>query len=213
MPRVKDPSAPKVTQANRARALLSERGMLRLSEFAEAHIAEETVARLVRQGEVIRLSRGLYQLADAEIETAHTLVEAAKIVPKGVICLLSALQFHGLTTQLPSQVWMAIGRNAWRPSRSYPPLRLMYYGEHALMAGIETHHIEGVDVHIYSAAKTVIDCFRYRNKIGIDLAIEALRDCLRKRLSTGNELWMLAKDQRILSVMNPYLESMTYHGA
>ncbi len=201
------------TQAERARALLAKRGMLRLRELAEAGIAEETMARLVRHGEVSRLSRGLYQLADTEVDAAHSLVEASKLVPKGIICLISALQYHGLTTQLSSQVWMAIQQNAWKPSISYPPIKSVRFGEQALTKGVEIHQIEGVDVRIYNVAKTVVDCFRYRNKIGMDIALEALRESLHKRRCTANELWKMAQELHVLNVMKPYLESMTYNAA
>ncbi len=141
-----------------------------------AGIGEETVARLARQGRLLRLARGLYQLPDAELAAGHSLAEAAKLVPKGVICLLSALQFHGLTLQVPSSVWMAIGRGARKPRIAYPPLRFVRFGVAALDAGVQQHRIEGVSVRIFDPAKTVVDCFRYRNKVGLDLALEALRE-------------------------------------
>jgi len=201
------------SQAERAQALLAEHGMLRLRELTEAGIGEETLARLVRQGRVIRSSRGLYQLSDTEIDAAHSLAEVAKLVPKGVICLISALQYHGLTTQLPSQVWIAIDRTAWKPAVSYPPIRIVRFGDRSMNTGVETHTIDGVPVRITSVAKTVVDCFRYRNKIGTDVAIEALRESLQKRRCSASELWKLARDLRILSVMRPYLESAANDGA
>ena len=195
-------------QPEHARAILAEHGVLRLREIVDAGIAEETIARLVRRGEVIRLTRGLYQLADYKVAAAHSLVEATKQVPRGVICLLSALQYHGLTTQLPSRVWIAIDRNAWKPTAQHPPLRVLRFGGKALTVGVEIHTIEGIAVPIYGVAKTVVDCFRYRNKIGLDVALEALRESLRKRRCAPNELWRLAHELRILSVMKPYLEAM-----
>jgi predicted transcriptional regulator of viral defense system len=195
-------------QPEHARAILAEHGVLRLREIVDAGIAEETIARLVRRGEVIRLTRGLYQLADHKVAAAHSLVEATKQVPRGVICLLSALQYHGLTTQLPSRVWIAIDRNAWKPTVQHPPLRVLRFGGKALTVGVEIHTIEGIAVPIYGVAKTVVDCFRYRNKIGLDVALEALRESLRKRRCAPNELWRLAHELRILSVMKPYLEAM-----
>ncbi|MFO0291729.1 MAG: type IV toxin-antitoxin system AbiEi family antitoxin domain-containing protein [Rhodospirillales bacterium] len=195
-------------QPEHARAILAEHGVLRLREIVDAGIAEETIARLVRRGEVIRLTRGLYQLADHKVAAAHSLVEATKQVPRGVICLLSALQYHGLTTQLPSRVWIAIDRNAWKPTVQHPPLRVLRFGGKALTVGVEIHTIEGIAVPIYGVAKTVVDCFRYRNKIGLDVALEALRESLRKRRCAPNELWRLAHELRILSIMKPYLEAM-----
>lgn len=201
-----------LSQAKQAQKLLAERGMVRLREFVAAGVAEETVVRLVRQGNVIRLSRGLYQLSDAKPAAAHSMAEAAKLVPKGVICLISALQFHGLTTQLPSHVWMAIGRTAWKPSVSYPPIRFVRFGERSLNAGIEVHAIEGVPTRVYGVAKTVADCFRYRNKIGTDVALEALHEALRKRRCSTNDIWKLARGLRILSVIRPYLEATATDG-
>lgn len=195
-------------QPEHARAILAEHGVLRLREIVDAGIAEETIARLVRRGEVIRLTRGLYQLADYKVAAAHSLVEATKQVPRGVICLLSALQYHGLTTQLPSRVWIAIDRNAWKPTVQHPPLRVLRFGGKALTVGVEIHTIEGIAVPVYGVAKTVVDCFRYRNKIGLDVALEALREGLRKRRCSPTELWRLAHELRILSVMKPYLEAM-----
>jgi predicted transcriptional regulator of viral defense system len=210
------PSRPRqserLSQAKQAQKLLAERGMVRLREFVAAGVAEETVVRLVRQGNVIRLSRGLYQLSDAKPAAAHSMAEAAKLVPKGVVCLISALQFHGLTTQLPSRIWMAIGRTAWKPSVSYPPIRFVRFGERALNTGIEVHTIEGVPTRVYGVAKTVVDCFRYRNKIGTDVALEALREALRKHKCSANDIWKLARNLRILSVIRPYLEATATDG-
>lgn len=186
--------------------------MVRLREFAAAGVAEETVARLVRDGTVTRLARGLYQLANAKPDAAHSMAEAAKLVPKGVICLISALQFHGITTQLPSRVWMAIDRTTRRPAISHPPIRFVRFGERALIEGIEVHTIEGVPVRIYGAAKTVVDCFRYRNKIGTDVALEALHEALRKRRCSTNDIWKFARGLRILNVIRPYLEAMATNG-
>lgn len=201
------------SQARQAQKLLAERGMVRLREFVAAGVAEETVARLVRRGNVTRLSRGLYQLYDAKPTAAHSMAEAAKLVPKGVICLISALQFHGLTTQMPSHIWMAIDRTAWKPSVSYPPIRFVRFGERSLNAGVEVHMVERVPTRVYGVAKTVVDCFRYRNKIGMDVALEALRESLHKRRCSANDIWKLARDLRILSVIRPYLEAMATDGA
>lgn len=137
-----------------------------------------------------------------------TMAEASKRVPHGVVCLLSALRFHELTTQSPFEVWLAIGEKARLPKLDYPPLRTVRFSGDALAFGIEEHKAEGVDVRVYSPAKTVADCFKYRNKIGLDVAIEALRDCLRQRKATMDELWNAAKVCRMSKVMRPYLESI-----
>jgi predicted transcriptional regulator of viral defense system len=130
-------------------------------------------------------------------------------VPKGVVCLLSALRFHELTTQAPFEVWLAIGEKAWRPRVDYPPLRVVRFSAAALASGVEQHQIEGVTIPVFSPAKTVADCFKYRNKIGLDVAIEALRECWGSRRCTMDDLWKYAKVCRVQNVMRPYLESIT----
>jgi len=132
----------------------------------------------------------------------------AKRVPHGVVCLLSALQFHGIGTQSPYEVWLARDRDVRRPRIEYPPLRIMRFSGKALTEGIEKHEIERVSVRIYSSAKTVADCFRYRNKIGLDVAIEALRDCRDSKKCTNADLWKYAKACRVTKVMQPYLEAL-----
>ena len=132
---------------------------------------------------------------------------ACKLVPRGVICLLSALQFHDLTTQAPFEVWMAIDVRARRPRRKTPPLRIVRFSGEALTAGVETHKVEGVPVRVYGPAKTVADCFKYRNKIGLDVALEALRDYRREHPGGMDELWHFARICRVANVMRPYLEA------
>jgi predicted transcriptional regulator of viral defense system len=190
-------------QRSRALALLKSKGMLRLKDFAERGIGAETVARLLREKAVIRRARGLYQLPEAELEATHTLAEAGLLVPKGIVCLTSALEFHGLTLQMPSAVWMAIERTAWRPKIKYPMIRFVRWSAPALQQDIVKQRIEGVDVRLTKPAKTIGDCFRYRNKIGIDVALEALR----QRRVTPDELWERARAGRVWSVMKPYLDA------
>src|SRR6185437_12680963 len=129
---------------------------------------------------VVRPARGLYQLPEPPRHAAHTLAEAASLVPKGVICLISALQFHELTLQMPSEIWMAIDRTAWRPRIEYPPVRFVRFSGTALTDGVKRHRIEGVEVAITDPARTIVDCFRYRGKVGLDVALEGLREGLRK---------------------------------
>lgn len=205
-------SAKELSQSERAQALLANQGMLRLSEFKAQGIAEETLARLVRQGSLIRVARGLYQRPNASVEASHSLAEAAKLVPNGVICLISALQFHGLTTQLPSQIWMALPRRTWTPTVPYPPLRFVYFSDKAFRLEVETHKIEQVPVRIYGVAKTIVDCFRFRNKIGTEVALEALRGALEKRLCSVAQISKLASELRALTVIRPYLEAATTDG-
>lgn len=157
---------------------------------------------------VARSGRGIYRLPEAETTEHLALIECAKRVPQGVVCLLSALQFHGLTTQLPPDLWLAIGEKAWRPRLDYPPLRVAYFSGKALTEGIETHTIQNVPVRIYNAAKTIADCFKYRNKVGLDVCIEALREGWRQRKVTADDLWRFSKVCRVSNVMRPYLESV-----
>jgi len=147
-------------------------------------------------------------LRQANITENHSVAEACKKVPRGVICLLSALRLHGLTTQNPFEVWMAIDRKARLPKSDSPKLRLVRYSGDALTAGVEVRRIEQVPVRVYGVAKTVVDCFKYRNKIGLDEALEALRESRRERACTMDELWRYAKICRVANVMRPYLESV-----
>ena len=197
------------TQRERAVKALKVRGVLRLRDLIAKGIAPETMGRLVRDAVVVRPGRGLYQLADAHGDSRHTLAEAAARVPKGIICLTSALQFHELTLQMPSAVWMAIERTTWRPKIDYPPIRFVRFSGDALTNGVERHRIEGVDVSVYGPGKTIVDCFRYRNKIGLDVALEGLREGLRRRRCTPDQLWRYARHARVWSVLRPYVEAMS----
>jgi len=183
--------------------------MARLHELKAAGVPETVVARLTRSGCVVRLARGLYQLPDADIQTSHTLAEVAKIVPKGVICLISALAYHELTLQLPPFVWVAIEVHTRQPKHRYPPMRFVRFSRRALTEGIEQHMIEGVPVKITSPARTIVDGFRFRNKIGVDIAISAMREALRKRVCSPDDIMGYARSLRIASVVRPYLEAMT----
>jgi predicted transcriptional regulator of viral defense system len=182
--------------------------MLRLKDFIAEGIGPETLARLVRDKAVVRPARGLYQLPVPPRHAAHTLAEAAVLIPKGVICLISALQFHELTLQVPSAVWMGIERTAWRPTIEYPPIRFVRFSRSALTEGVARHRIERVEVPITTPPRTVVDCFRYRNKIGLDVALEGLREGLRRRRFTPDDLWRHARKARVWSVMQPYIEAM-----
>jgi len=200
------------TQQIRALNLLQARGLLRLKDFMAEGIGPETLARLVRDGAVVHPARGLYQLSDTQVEAAHALAEAAVLVPKGIVCLTSALQFHELTLQMPSAVWMAIERTAWRPKIDYPRIRFVRFAGPALTDGIGRHRIEGVEVAITDPARTIVDCFRYRAKVGLDVAMEGLREGLRRRRCTPDELWRYARTARVWSIMRPYVEAMASDG-
>jgi len=169
-------------------------------------VARTTLQRLESEGSLERVSRGLYRLADADITEFHDLAAAAARVPRGVICLISALRFHDLGTQNPREVWIALAPGDRRPVVESPPLRIVRFSGAALTSGVEMHRIEGVAVHITSKAKAVADCFKYRNKIGLDVAIEALRDYRRARGSV-DALWRMAEVCRVARVIRPYIEA------
>ena len=187
--------------------------MLRQKDFLAEGIGPETLARLVREETVARLARGLYQLPEARVEAAHSLAEAAVLVPKGVICLISALQYHELTLQMPAAVWMAIERTAWRPKIDYPRIRFVRFPGAALKDGVVRHLIEGVAVPITNPARSIVDCFRYRGKVGLDVAMEGLREGLRRGRCTPDELWRHARTARVWPVMRPYVEAMVSDAA
>jgi predicted transcriptional regulator of viral defense system len=163
----------------------------------------------VAEGELDRTARGFYRVPEQPFTEHHALAVAAAAIPRGVVCLLSALQLHGLGTELPSEVWIAIDRRARRPVLRYPPVRVVRYTGAALTAGIERHLIEGRQVRVYGVAKTVADCFKYRNKIGLGVGLEALRDAWRARRFTVDELDRYAAICRVQRVMRPYVEALT----
>lgn len=177
-------------------------------DFAEVGIHRQVLTRLVASGHLERVSRGVYRLPNRSITEHDGLAIVAAAVPQGTITLLSALQFHQIGTQLPSQVWIALDRRARRPALKYPPLRIVRYSGAALTEGIETHRIEGQTVRMYCAAKTIADCFKYRNKIGLEVALEALREGWRARRFTLNELDHYARVCRVQRVMQPYIEAL-----
>ncbi|MEZ4709763.1 MAG: type IV toxin-antitoxin system AbiEi family antitoxin domain-containing protein [Caldilineaceae bacterium] len=195
-----------MNQREKLLTILSNIGILRPRDLKQYGISPSVLYSLHQQGVVMRTGRGLYFLPDGDFTENHSLAEACKRAPNGVICLLSALRFHHLGTQNPFEVWLAIERKARRPQVDYPPLRVMYYSGQAFTEGIEEHLIEGVTVRVYSLPKTVVDCFKFRHKIGLDVAIEALQECRRARRCTHQELWRNAKICRVANVMQPYLE-------
>ena len=185
-----------------------EKGLVRPRDVEAIGIPRKYLSRLVDRGLIERVGRGQYMAADAEWTQHHTLAQAAARVPRGVLCLLTALRFHELTTELPREVWMAVDPRAGQPHDSQLALRIVRFSGAALTAGVEEHVLEGVPVRVYSPAKTVVDCFKFRHKIGVDVAIEALRDCRRTRACTDDELWEYGKICRMTNVMRPYLEAV-----
>lgn len=188
--------------------LLRRQGLARASELERGGVSRTQLARLVQRGEIERVGRGLYRLPGAGYDERQSLAEAARRVPAGVVCLLSALRFHGLTTQNPFEVWMAVPHKAWRPTFSYPPLRLVFLSHRMLEADVEEHRVGGTSIRVFTAARTVVDCFKFRNKLGTDVAVQALREYHRRYPKRLGALGRVAGFGRVDRVMRPYLESL-----
>ena len=193
------------TAQQRLLDLFGRQSVIRSRDLEQYEIPRIEISRLCKRGVVDRVGRGLYRLADAQVTEHQTLAEVCKAIPNGVVCLLSALRFHNLTTQAPFEVWMAIDVKAHLPKTSLP-IKFVRFSGSALSDGVETHRLEGVDIKIYCLAKTVADCFKYRHKIGLDVALEALRESQKSGRCTIDELWRYAKICRVSNVMRPYLE-------
>ena len=188
--------------------LAGQAGVVRARDLARHGIARQYLQLAVKNGLLSRVSRGLYVSKEASVTEKHSFAAAAKRVPHGVICLLSALRFHDLTTQSPFEVWIAIGEKARTPKLENPPLRVVRFSRRTLEFRAMRHRIEGVEVRVFTPAKTVADCFKFRNKIGLDVALEALRETFRHKKASMDELWEAAKICRVANVMRPYLESL-----
>lgn len=200
------------TQQQRLIQLLQHRGLMRARDLIAEGVASSTIARALRAGRVVRAGRGLYQLPGGHMDLESTLAEASKRVPKGVICMISALAYHQLTDQMPRKVWLAIGAKDWEPSVDYPPLRVVRLRSPYLECGVEQHRISGVDVPIYSIPKSLADVFRSRRFLDRSVAIECLRNAIDDRKATPAELAQTAKDCGAWTQMRPYLEAMTANG-
>lgn len=188
--------------------LARRQGLVRPRDLEREGIPRVYLRRLVDEGQLAKLGRGLYALPDYSPSELATIAEAAAKVPSGIICLLSALRVHDLTTQNPFEVWIMIHREAWRPKLEYPPLRVVRASGDALTAGVFEKRLDGVTARVTGPAKTVADCFKHRNKIGIDVAVEALRNCWRQRSATLDEIGRYAEIDRVAKVMRPYMESV-----
>ena len=195
------------SNAERLLALADERGILRTREVEAEGIPRQSLSRLVDRGELVRIGRGLYQHPDHEVTAQHSLAVAAKRVPHGTVCLLSALRFHDLTTQNPLDVWLAIDHKAREPTVDAVSLRIVRMSGEARTEGVQEDEIEGVPVPIYEAAKTVADCFKYRSRVGLDVALEALRDYHEKGGSIDT-LWHYAEVCQVRTVIRPYMEAI-----
>lgn len=200
--------APKTSMTEKVLRLARQKGILRVRDLVERGIHPEYLRRLRAAGILQRSGRGLYLLANGDYSANITLLEATRRVPHGVICLLSALRFHEIGTQLPQEVWMMISRRAALPRIDYPRVRFFRASGEAFVAGVEHRRIDRAEVAIYCVAKTIADCFKYRNKIGLDVALEALRDCLNRKRAAVDDLWKYARICRVERVMRPYLEAL-----
>lgn len=187
---------------------VGQHGIVRPRDIEAIGLPREYLVRLHRQGKLDRPGRGIYTLTDAAVTERHSYAEVAKRVPDAVICLLSALTFHQITTQSPASVWIALGKGARTPVHTSPSLRIVRLSGPSLIEGIENHRVEGVPIRVYSVAKTVADCFKFRNKIGLDVAIEALKDSLRQKKTNINEIYHYAKVCRVSNVIRPYMETL-----
>jgi len=182
--------------------------VIRPRDLKEHGLPKDYLYILAQEGIIERVGRGLYQWPNKDLGRHHSLVEISKLAPNAVVALLSALNYHNMTTQNPHQIWLAIDRKAWRPEISYPPVRFVTMSAESLHSGIETHLIEGLPIKVFNPAKTVVDCFKYRGKVGLDVALEALREGWSARKFTVDNLQVYAKVCRVQKVMQPYLESL-----
>jgi len=188
--------------------LANEQQIIKPGDLEAAGVPRIVLTRLVRSGQLKRVSRGRYMLPDHSFGAHENLALVASKVRQGVFCLLTALQFHELTTQSPFQIWLAIPNKAQPPKLEYPPLRIFRFSGDALTEGVEIHRVEECEIQVYSVAKTVVDCFKFRNKIGLDVALEALKEAWREKRATMDELWKYAQICRMTNVMRPYLETL-----
>ena len=202
-------TATSTTHEQQVLRLASARTLLRARDVALQGLPTITLTRLVQVGKLERVARGLYGLPGAKISEHRSLAEVSARVPKGVVCLLSALRVHEIGTQAPFEVWIAIPQHMVTPRLDQPAIRVVRMSDEALADGVERLNIDGVEVPIFNAARTIVDCFRFRNKIGLDVALEALRDGWRQHKFTMDDLWRHAARGRVANVMRPYVEAIT----
>lgn len=193
---------------DRLQSAFRDTTLLRSRDLTDQGFNRVQLRQAVQAGLLEQAGRGLYRKPGADVTENHTLAGVCKQIPNGIVCLISALSFHGLTTQNPHEVWIALGPKAWSPRADRVALRIVRFSGPALHEGIETHTVEGVPLRVYSPAKTVADCFKFRNKIGIDIAIEALRETWRGRRASMQDLEHFARVDRVANVMRPYFESL-----
>lgn len=201
-----------VSQREQLRALIGGHSILRAQELRKRGIAGVTIQRALKEGDLIRIGRGLYQDPQAEIDGGLSLAEVAKRVPKGIIAMTSALAFHGLTDQMPRKTWVAIGASDWSPVPGFPPVRVVRFADKYLAQGIELHRMSGVDVPIYSVAKTLADLFRNGRLVDRSIAVEGLRTALEQRKASPGQIADAARAGGAWRIMRPYLEALTFNG-
>ena len=197
------------THEHQVLRLARARKLLRARDVAEQGLPTIALTRLVQAGKLQRVARGLYGIPGSKTSAHRSLAEVSARVPKGIVCLLSALRVHEIGTQAPFEVWLAIPQHMASPRLDQPAIRVVRMSDPALAEGVERRNIDGVKVPVFSAARTVVDCFRFRNKIGLDVALEALRDGWRQRKFTIDDLWRYATRGRVANVMRPYIEVVT----
>ena len=196
------------SQTHRVLSLATQSGLLRAGDLDAIQVPRVILARLIAAGLLEKRARGLYSLPNAPVSEFETLTMVATRSPQAIFCLLTALQFHELTTQLPREIWIAMPRGSHTPKFDYPPLKMVKFSSEAYSVGVEEVVRDGVKLRLYSVAKTVVDCFKHRSKIGLDVALEALKEARTSKKASVDDIWRFAKICRITSVIRPYLESV-----
>jgi len=196
-------------QTDQIIALARQKGIIRPRDLVMLGLDHRYLAKLVSEGCIVKSGHGLYHLADYDVTESHGLVEAVSAQAKGVVCLATALNFHGIGTQLPHKVWLSVPYGSWIAVKKSVPMRIIVMRSPGYESGIQIHRLEGVDVPIYNIPKTISDCFKFRNKIGLDVALEALREVLRDRRCTREEIRHFAKINRVEKIMQPYMEALS----
>jgi len=197
------------TQKDKIMALARQKGILRPRDLIAHGLGRRDLSRLVAEGRMVKSAPGLYGLCDYDITSAHTLVEAVRVQAKGVVCLKSALNFHGIGTQLPHQVWLSVPYGSRITAKKSIPMQVIVMRSPGYESGIQIYELEGIAVPIYNIPKTISDCFKFRNKIGLDVALEALREVLHEKKCTREEIRKFAKINRVENVMRPYMEALS----
>jgi len=198
----------KFPHADRLLELARQKGVLRPCDLEQSGIPRIYLTRLTASGHLEKTGRGLYRIAGHPLSEDEGLVSVAVKVPQAVFCLLTALQFHELTTQLPRQIWIAMPRGSHTPRIDYPPLKMVQFSGDAYTQGIEVHRRDHAEIRVYSVEKTLVDCFKHRNKIGLDVALEALKEARASRKISVDALWRYAKIERVANTLRPYLEAL-----